>query len=128
MIKSLLRFIVVFGIILIITFLIHASIQHYRGIGFFEMNIVTSYWFNFILTSVFYFVLLYFRRKRPEQLGFIFLFSSMLKLLLFFAILKPLISNEDGTKTIEFITFFVPYGISMICETYSIVTLINKEE
>tara|TARA_B110000285_G_scaffold23452_1_gene22624 strand:- start:259 stop:645 length:387 start_codon:yes stop_codon:yes gene_type:complete len=128
MIKSLLRFIVVFAAILLISFLIHASTQHYREIGFFEMNIVTSYLFNFILTAVFYFVLLYFRRKRPEQLGFIFLFSSMLKLLLFFAILKPLISNEDGTKTIEFIAFFVPYGISMISETYSIVTLINKEE
>ena len=128
MIKSLLRFIVVFATILLITFLIHGSIQNYRGIGFFEMNILISYWFNFILTTIFYFVLLYFRRKKPEQLGFIFLFSSMLKLLLFFAILKPLMSSEEGTKTIEFIAFFVPYGISMICETYSIVTLINKDE
>jgi len=128
MIKSLLRFVVIFGAILSITFLIHAGIQDYLKIGYFEMNIVVSYMFNFILTSVFYFVLLYFRKKKSDQLGFIFLFSSMLKLLLFFLILKPIISDGNGARTVEFITFFVPYGISMISETYSIVTLINKEE
>lgn len=127
MIKSLVRFVVVFGAILSITFLIHASTRSYLKIGSFEMNIVVNYMFNFILTSVFYFVLLYFRQKKSKQLGFIFLFSSMLKLLLFFVILKPLISDGSGERTQEFITFFVPYGISMISETYSIVTLINKE-
>ena len=67
-------------ILLSVAFLIHSGIQHWSGQGSFENHIIATYLFNFVLAILFFFVLLYYKKKKSTQLGFIFLFSSALKL------------------------------------------------
>ena len=68
------------------------------------------------------------KAKKSTQLGYVFLFSSMIKFGLFFIFIKPLFLESTGVKSPEFFSFFVPYVISVILEIFMIVQSINKEE
>ena len=127
MIKSFLYFITLLLFVMLITFFIHSYSQHFLGIGFFEKNLLLNYSFNFLLTSLFYFVLLKFKEKNSPHLGYVFLFSSMLKFLLFFIFIKPLFNGVSGLRSAEFIAFFIPYTTSLFLEIYLLVRLINKD-
>ena len=128
MIKSVFRFGLLLSFVLVLAFFSQAGLQHKFGVGFFEKHLLFCYCFNYILTLLFYIVLYFFKEKKSNQLGFIFLFSSMLKFILFFALIKPLFNSSAGMRSAEFLAFFVPYSISMFLEIFTIIRLINKEE
>ncbi len=113
-------------LILAVAFVVHASIQSAIGIGTFDKHIIITYSFNYLLAVVFFAVLLFFKKKKSTQLGFIFMFSSMLKFVLFFILLSPLLRTEQGVKSAEFISFFIPYGISSTFEVLCMVRILNK--
>lgn len=108
-------------------FVLHGYIQHILGIGFFEMQIVTTYVFNYILTGLAFFALIYYKNKKSNQLGFIFLFSSLLKFILFFVLIFPGIKASGSLRGAEFAAFFVPYSIGLFMEIFKIVRLLNRE-
>jgi len=113
-------------ILLSTAFLIHIGIQHWLGQGSFENHIIITYLFNFILAILFFFLLIYFKKKKSTQLGFIFLFSSALKFILFFILLSPMVRTEDGIHSAEFISFFIPYAVSLSAEVYYLSKILNN--
>ncbi|MBL1279875.1 MAG: hypothetical protein COA33_006370 [Fluviicola sp.] len=127
MIKQTLRFSVTLVLILTVAFSIQGYIQHRLDIGFFEKHLLLCYVFNFILTILFYITLLIFKEKKSNQLGFIFLFSSMTKFLLFFIFIKPFLTTSNGINIAEFLAFFVPYGVSLFLEVNSLIRLMNQD-
>ena len=124
--KAVLTFTLQLTLILGVAFIAHSFIQYLLGIYPFENHIIITYIFNYILTALFFGVLLFFKNKQSSQLGFIFLGSSILKFLLFFIILSPLVRTEHGIKSPEFISFFVPYAVSSTFEVLCMVRLLNK--
>ena len=127
MIKLYFRFFLLLLISMIVAFLIQGSIQHFIGVGFLEQHIVPFYGFNFITTYLFFIILIRFVRKSSPNLGYIYLFSSFLKFLLFFAFIKPLLSHGVDVQRSDFISFFLPYSISLIVEITFIVRIMNRD-
>jgi hypothetical protein len=113
-------------ILLSVAFLIHSGIQHWSGQGSFENHIIATYLFNFVLAILFFFVLLYYKKKKSTQLGFIFLFSSALKFTFFFIFLSPMVRTLNGIHSAEFISFFIPYSVSLSAEVYYLSKILNK--
>ena len=128
MIKQIIKFIGFLLVVLCTVFIIHGFIQHYLSLGFYSNHLFVSYLFNFLATLVFYCILLLFLRKKSAHLGTIFFTSSLIKFILFFLLIKPLYNNINNGVSAVFFAFFIPYAISMFLETYSIISIINKEE
>ena len=124
--KAVVTFAFQLGLILGVSFIFHAFIQWLIGIDSLGNHIIITYLFNYILATIFFGVLIFFKNKKSTQLGFIFLGSSMLKFLLFFIILSPLLRTEQGIKSPEFISFFIPYAVSSTFEVLCMVRLLNK--
>lgn len=122
-----LRFSILLTLILGVTFVAHAFVQDALLIGSFERHIVLNYCFNFFLTIAFFTTLIYFKKRRSHQLGFVFLFSSMLKFSLFFALIYPDFKETPGVRSAEFASFIIPYGISVATETIYLVRTLNSE-
>lgn len=56
-------------------------------------------------------------KKFKDQLGFVFMSSSIFKFITFFILFYPEY-NEDGELTrTEFFTFFIPYTVCLIVES-----------
>ncbi len=125
--KIFLRFFLFLSLMLLVSFFLHAYLQHISGVGFFEKQIITTYLFNYVLTLATFLGLLYFKERRAGQLGFIFLFSSLLKFTLFFVFINPGFKGGVGVKSPEFTSFFVPYALGLFMEIFQIVRFLNKE-
>lgn len=126
MIETGLSFTLRLTLFLIVAFTGHAFVQHYIETGAFEKHIVLTYSFNFILAVLFFFILLYFKEKKSTQLGFIFLFSSVLKFILFLIFLGPILKTGEGLRSAEFASFFIPYSVSLSAEVYYLSRILSK--
>lgn len=115
MIKSTISFVLLLTVVLGVAFGIHSYIQDALNVGSFEKHLIINYCFNYILTIGFFIALVFFERK-SDQLGFVFLASSIFKLILFLIILYPGIKSSVGVRSVEFASFFIPYGISVLAE------------
>ena len=126
MTKALTSFIIRLTLLLGTSFFIHAWVQHTMHIGFYQENIIVCYLFNYILTGLFFFILLAAERKNSKQIGFIFLYSSLVKYLLFFFIIYPGFNSTEGLKSAEFAAFFIPYSLGMFAEIVYLIRVLNK--
>ena len=89
-----------------------------------ETSIVSSYLFLFIATLIIYIFLFFVNNKYPENTGFAFLTSGLLKMMASVVFLLPLIQSKN-IVVYDVIAFFVPYFLFLIFETIFAVRLIN---
>jgi hypothetical protein len=113
-------------IVLGIVFAIHLSILKYLGISLFGDRIIAAYLINLILAIIIYGAMLRLRNKYESQLGFIFMFGSALKFIIFFIYFYPFYKADGTISKLEFTAFFVPYVICLIIETSSLSKWLNK--
>ncbi|MFT6500627.1 MAG: F0F1-type ATP synthase assembly protein I [Crocinitomicaceae bacterium] len=128
MIKKAIGFILLLTALLGFAFVIHALLQHDLKIGAFESHIVINYCFNYFFTIAFFIVLLVYERRKSDLLGFVFLAASTIKLILFLIILYPYIKEGEGLRSVEFASFFVPYGISVVIEILYLLRILNSKD
>jgi len=128
MTKTLLHFLILLSFSMGVGFLIHTKVQDLMHVGSFEHHLVVNYIFNFLITCVITIMLIVFQHKKSNKLGFVFLYSSIFKFLLFFIIIKPNLILTEGIKGIEFANFFIPYGICAAIETIYLVRLLGKND
>lgn len=128
MIKKTMSFVLLLTALLGVAFVAHTFIQDAFKIGAFEKHIVLNYCFNYIFTVGFFIIILILDRKQSNQLGFVFLAASTVKLVLFLFILFPSIKYGTGVKSIEFASFFVPYGISVVVEILYLLRILNSKD
>ncbi|HCP40966.1 MAG TPA: hypothetical protein DIT65_04160 [Cryomorphaceae bacterium] len=88
----------------------------------------TAYLMNFILAAVFFLLILRLRTNHAEKLGFIFMIGSGVKFSLYFLIFNAHFRADGLITTEEFTVFFVPYALSTIIETASIIKALNQEQ
>jgi hypothetical protein len=120
------KFLLILSISLIATFLIHIFILNQLDKPLFDNRIIPAYLVNFLLAVVIYLTLFKLKKKYLEQLGFIFMFGSMLKFLVFFIFFYPAYKSDGDIQPIEFTTFFIPYAISLIFETLGVIRFLKK--
>ena len=115
MTQSLIRFFILFFWILIVTYFVHLWIINYFSIKSNIQVFNLSYIFNGITAFVLILVIILAKRRFKDQLGFIFLAGSFIKLGVFVAI-----SSWNGIEMNRsvFLDFFIAYVICMLFEVY----------
>jgi len=120
MFRSLGKFLGLFLIILTVSYFAHTYIINYFSI---DSNLLEfSYLFNSIYTIVLTSVIILLSTKLKDQLGFVFLAGSFMKIGVFLAIS---FSNNLEIEKNVFFDFFIPYVISLILEVYYISKILN---
>ncbi|MEW7289502.1 hypothetical protein [Aquimarina sp. 2304DJ70-9] len=121
--KSLFRFLFLFSIVIVSSYLIHTGVINTFAINR-NINIINlSYIFNGIFTLVFTSAIILVSKKYKDQLGFIFMAGSLVKIGLFIAISK--LSGFEISKSV-FADFFIAYSICLILEVYFVSRILNS--
>jgi len=110
------------SIILIIHLLVHSLIS----IPIFSHLILQSYLVNYCLVVFTYAIIMKFKEKKSQSLGFIFLGGFFLKLIVFMLFFLQTYKADNIIIPAEFIAFFLPYSLCLIFETTVIVRILNK--
>ncbi len=123
---SITKFTAILLISLVFTFLVHIFFLHYLDYPLFENKIIEAYLVNFALAILIYTSLFLLKEKYLEQLGFIFMFGSMIKFIVFFIFFNPSYKLDGNSSTLEFTSFFIPYAICLIFETLGIIKFLKN--
>ena len=116
------KFIILFHLLLLLV-LIPAYFVHYYC--YFADNLTSLYLFNAFIAVVVVCSAFLFRKKHKEYIAFYFFGGTIIKLLLFFVLIFPLYKQDNNISRIEFLSFFVPYLLTLLVETISLVRLLN---
>ncbi len=126
MIANLISFSLRLFILLLITFGIHQLALYSLHVDWNLHLIIESYLTNFVLVLITYAIIHYYKDKKSQSLGFIFLGGFFLKLLFFMLFFKPVYKFDSEISTLEFAAFFVPYAVCLAFETIVLVRLLNR--
>ena len=122
MFQSLGRFLGLFLSILTISYFAHTYIISYFSINSNRSLLELSYFFNGSYTIVLTFAIILLSKKLKDQLGFVFIAGSFMKIGVFLAI--RFLNDLEVDKNV-FLDFFIPYSISLILEVYYISKILN---
>lgn len=120
--KSLVRFLIVFFGVLLTCYFAHTFIISHFDCKSNNKLLMFSYVFNGVFTILLTSVIFIMSQKLKDQLGFIFMGGSLVKIGAFLVILK--LRNLGIDKSV-FFDFFIPYFLSLILEVYYISKLLN---
>ena len=112
---------------LVLVFSIHIATLYFLDIPLFENMIIQSYVINFVLAVIVLLVIEKTMQKQSAQAGFIFMAGSGLKFLVFFLVFYPSYQADGEMKTIEFITFFIPYALCLIADVIYLSKQLNNQ-
>lgn len=113
-------------VVLACTFGIHILMLNGLDLPLFDNRIILSYILNTAFVIGVFGMLYRFRERFKSQLGFLFLAGSLIKFAIFFLVFNPYYRRDGSVSTIEFTTFFIPYAIGLILETFYLTKLLNK--
>ena len=85
------------------------------------------YLFNTLITLAFFLLLLFVSKHNPTILGWVFLLTTGLKFLLFFALIYPSFQRIGLSRMQEFLTFFIPYVAALTLEIHQLIKILNRE-
>ena len=123
MLKELLRFLFIFLVVVVGGYFIHLGIVTSFSLDRNLEIINFSYVFNGIFTLLFVIGILVFSNKFKDQIGFIFMGGSLVKIGLFIGISK--LNDMDIDKNV-FLDFFVAYVICLILEVYFVSRILKS--
>ena len=120
--KQLLNFHLLLFFILGISFLTHKynidNTDHLLFLYAINASIaIFIYWTVFLL-----------RNNSKDYLGYYFLLGTFIKFFIFFIFVLPIFKEDSVVSKTEFFTFFIPYFLSLMVETKSLISLLNSEE
>ncbi len=104
-------------VVLGIAFSIHSWLRGQRELAPFGDLLVASYLLNMVLALGIVWGLFAFRRKLRNLIGFLFIGGSLLKFLVFFLFFYPEFRTDGTIVRAEFLSFFIPYLLSLVLET-----------
>ena len=111
--------------------LVILSITFYIHVGFVsavdESAMYKSYGVNLFLGVLVFVVIEFLKKKQTNILGFVFLAGSLLKFLVYFVYIYPLLTESGELTKPKFFMFFIPYSICLTLEIIFLVRLMNNE-
>ena len=114
--------------LLAISFGAHLLVLNFLDKPLFNNLIITSYLINGVLAIAIFGFLYKYRQRFENQIGFLFLGGSLLKFVIFFIVFYPSFRADGEMSALEFASFFIPYAICLVLETFSLVKWLNKED
>ncbi len=119
-----LKYFIPFSIVLfLIQFFVMQSLS--ERIAFFY-SAWSIYLFNIVTTILIYLVLTYINKNFSTYTGFTFLGLSFFKMMAAIVFLIPFIKSDVSDPIIDVSSFFIPYFLFLLFETYFTIRLINK--
>jgi len=112
--------------LLVLIGILHASYLYTRNFPIGIDLILLGYAVNFALALAIYIILVRFAELQNKNLGFIFLFGSMLKFVVYFIFFDPLFTGDGNLSKQEFFSFFIPYLACLIVETVALAKLLRE--
>lgn len=112
--------------VLAITFFMHLAYLQSTQPIYDVFNLISPYLVNWVLALSITFLLYALRIKQAENLGYIFMLSSLVKFAIFFFWFYPLYKSDGDVTKVEFAQFFIPYIISLTTETVFLINILNK--
>lgn len=104
----------------------HLLILDYFNLPIFNDRIILAYIVNTILAIIIFIALLFLRNKFKDQLGFIFLFGSLLKTGLFFLLFYRYYFSDGVISKTELCAFLIPYFFTLTIEVFSLAKWLNN--
>lgn len=114
--------------LLVVAFCAHILALNLLNEPLFNNMIISSYVINGVLAIAIFGFLYRYRNRFKDQLGFLFLGGSMLKFVVFFIVFYPVFKDDGIVSTLEFTSFFIPYALCLVLETFNLVKWLNKME
>ena len=121
------KFIFTLFTVLAIIFGLHIWVTHEMNFSLNISKVGISYFVNYIIAIAIFKLFTVFIGKKSELLGFIFLFGSLFKFVIYFLVLRPIISETESISKVEFSFFFIPYAICLVIEIYFLVKTLHSQ-
>ncbi|WP_276389088.1 hypothetical protein [Eudoraea chungangensis] len=128
MIKKTLIFLIVLAGALLTTIFFHLAIFYAWNLPIKPEVFIICYLGNLLMAFIIYLSMLLLAKNYGKYLGFIFLFGSIFKFAVFFAIIQPVLLQDGTVGRARFFVFFIPYLVSLFVETYALVKLLREQE
>jgi hypothetical protein len=122
------RCLILLILVLSISFGVHAFIRSKSELNPLGDLLVWSYVINLVLAFGIVVIIHSLRHKMKTQLGFLFIAGSFLKFLFFFIFFYPSFRQDEVMSQSEFSSFFVPYFLALLIETYFTAVLLKNLE
>ena len=113
-------------VFLSIVFVIHVLINIFLNLPKFQHLITEAYVINAMLAIGIFWGLIALKEKYNNQIGFLFLASSFIKFFVFFLVFYGPYKADDQITFSEFVSFFIPYTICLVLETYYLSKQLNQ--
>ncbi len=124
--KRLVSFFILLLVGLFLIFGFHILFNFCFGKDLFSNRIIESYFLNFLLGFASFFVLLLSLKKFVSSLGFIFMYTSFAKFVVFYVVFKADYSLNGNVDTGEFLTIMIPYSFTLFAEIFAMSNVLNK--
>lgn len=126
--QQLLRFIVKLIPFSVVLFIIHYLLitYYFEDVHFFYSS-YTIYLFLFFSTLFVYLLVLLVNIHFSDKTGFAFMGASMLKMLAAIIFLLPMLLNNRDNAFANLLSFFIPYFLYLVYETFYAVKLLNTQ-
>ena len=86
------------------------------------------YAINASIAILVYWIVFLLRNNNKGYLGYYFLLGTFIKFFIFFIFVLPIFKDDNIVSRTEFFTFFIPYFLSLMVETKSLISVLNSEE
>lgn len=91
------------------------------------LPLYTIYLFHFIVTTAIIFIVSYKKFQGNDNVFNLFIFFTLLKMLLVVVFLLPVFLSDVKNKNYDVFNFFIPYFVYLTFEVYSITKLLQKQ-
>jgi hypothetical protein len=122
-IKFISKFLVTLIVLLVLSYLTQSSFDYFKPD---ELLLMKSYWFNGLSSIIIFVGIILANRFQPRSSGFLFMAGSGLKFIFFFILFYSPYHADGIVQRDEFLSFFIPYSLSVICEVYFLVKKLNN--
>jgi hypothetical protein len=85
-----------------------------------------TYFSNFLLAALAILTIYKFRISHTASLGYIFLATSLLKIIVFPLLIQPILVEQCPNSTHAFLLFFIPYFVALTVEISVLIKLLNR--
>lgn len=94
----------------------------------FHTTIETTYGFFFICSAIILFLLIQVKAKSPENVGFVFLILTSIKMGIAYTMLSPILHSGNANVGIEKINFFIVFLSFLTIETVLTIGILNNKQ
>ena len=110
--------------------LVCVGLMHYLAFELQDIRLnlkmwVFTYLSNFLLAALAILMIYKFRISHTASLGYIFLATSLLKLIVFPLFIQPILVEQCSSSTHVFFLFFIPYFVALVVEISVLIKLLN---